>query len=270
MPDIAIAFSTSRGYVDQALAMCRQLARFGQLDRAWVVPLEPLDDDARYALASFVGDRLTPVLALPENVKASGNKPYLPEMLPPHAHYLLIDTDIIILSSAFFDRFGPDARGRTTLVRESFSCAHYLAQIPTEAFRFTDYPEILERPYLQTGVIGVSRDGLRRHVSRVRAAMERSTVTSGDLQAWNHVAWQDPGGFVLRPPRDCLVLRPTGKGASSIRHLEEVQRLGDRLLHDGAPVNALHYTSSRGAVATVEDYAGLVGVFRPRLPSEAR
>ncbi len=253
MADCAIVMATSDRYIGQAAAMFTQLAQFGVADRAWFVPLGPLAADAEARLRELVGPRLTPPLELPFGLAASGNKPFLPTMVPPHRQYLLLDTDVLILRPAFFERFVGE---RLTLVADDFSVAQYLRSTPHHRARFAAFPETTAKPYLQTGVIGLPRDWYQQLRSELFGELESlaKIVRTGDLQVWNALAWRHPAAFELVRPASCLVLRPDGSGTSTKHHSQHTTWQHGSPHYRGEPVLALHYTSSRGRVQTLEDF----------------
>jgi len=258
MKDIAIIFSTTSSYLNQALAMYEQLRKFGVHDLAWVVPLEKLDSDSYKCLRANFGKQVTSSLELPENIKLSGNKPFLPTMIPRHKYYLLIDTDLIILRKNFFERFANQTDHRATLVSETFTCADFLKKHPWQKERFDYFPEILDRPYLQTGVIGIYDTTYCNIFNLFVELIKKTRVRTGDLQMWNYLAWQYPQLFRLTAPQHCLVLRPNGEGFSSTLHLPYITYDRKILKYKGHAVDALHYTSSQGNVVTMKEYENLL------------
>ena len=264
MKDIAIIFSTSNSYLNQALVMYGQLKQFGVQDLAWVVPLEQLDSSSYKCLSTDFGERITKVLNIPENVKLSGNKPFLPTMIPRHKYYILIDTDLIILRKNFFDRFTNQMDHRVTLVSETFTCADFLKKNPWQKVRFDYFPEILNQPYLQTGAIGICHTAYCNILNLFVELIKKIQVRTGDLQIWNYIAWKYPQLFRLTAPQHCLVLRPSGEGFSSIFHLPYITYDKGKLKYKGYAVDALHYTSSQGNVVTIEEYENLIQYSNPK------
>ncbi|MEZ4382680.1 MAG: hypothetical protein R3A79_15185 [Nannocystaceae bacterium] len=259
MKNTAILLSTTNGYAAQAAAMHRQLAAFGVAERAWLVPLEPLDAAAEATLRGLFPGRRTAVLDVPYGVKTSGNKPFLPTMVPPHDHYLLLDTDLVVLRAEFFAAFARGPDDAITLVADTFTVADYLGAAPSHAPRFAAFPGLDRRPYLQTGAIGLPRAAFVALREELYAGLRRAAAatTTGDLQAWNHLAAAHPERFRLLAPEACLVLRPDGGGFSTGIHRPDVRWRGGAPEHRGAPVLCLHYTHSGGAVRTLQDYADL-------------
>ena len=261
MEDIAIVFATTSSYLNQALAMYEQLRKFGVEELAWVVPLEKLDNSSEQLLKANFRERVTKVLELPENIKPSGNKPFLPRMIPKHKYYILMDTDLIILRKNFFDNFLNQTDHKVTLVSETFTCSDFIKNKPWQKARFSRFnyfPEILNQPYLQTGTIGICETIYDDVFNLFVKFLKKIPVRTGDLQVWNYMAWQYPQLFRLTSPQHCLVLRPTGKGFSSTFHLPYVTYDREQVKYKGHAVDALHYTASQGNVVTMKEYANLI------------
>ena len=258
MKDIAIVFSTSTAYLSQALAMYEQLKNLRVQDLAWVVPLEKLDNYSYQCLKTRFGKQVTDVLSLPENIKVSGNKPFLPKMLPKHKHYILIDTDLIILRKNFFNHFITQVNPRVTLIAETFTCSEFLKKTPWQKVYFDYFPEILNKPYLQTGTIGIPHSIYSEIFDFLVRLITKIKVTIGDLQAWNYIACQYPQLFKLIAPQHCLVLRPDGSGFSSTFHLPDITREQKKLKYKGYLIDAIHYTSSKGNIVTIKEYQDLI------------
>lgn len=262
MKDAAIIFSTSNTYLAQALAMYETLKKFNLEDRAWVVPLEVLESDAHQSLRHCFGERVTQTLTLPPQIKPSGNKAFLPSMVPKHQYYILIDTDIIILNEHFFEAFFNSIDHRVTLVTETFTYSEYLQKNrslqrkknPSRQFRVEYFPEIFGQPYLQTGAIGVCHETSAKILQLILDLIPRITTQTGDLPMWNYIAWKYPQLFRLIAPQHCLVMRPDGKGPSSYFHLPNITYEMGILKYQAHSVDALHYTSSRGHVVALEAY----------------
>jgi|GEM_PF-4925269 len=254
MQNIAIIFSTSINYLNQALAMHEMLTRFGMHDLAWVVPLENLDSCSYQSLRTCFGKRVTKVLNLPAKIKLSGNKLFLPTMIPKHRYYILIDTDILILRKNFFGQFTNQIDPRATLISETFTCADFLKKHPWQKARFDHFPAILGQPYLQTGAIGICYSTYCDIFRLIVKLIQGIRVQMGDLQIWNYIALQHPQLFRFIAPQHCLVLRPDGTGFSSKFHLPYITYDMGNLKYQGYLVDALHYTSSRGRVITIKEY----------------
>lgn len=260
MNDVAIVLSTTNSYARQAASMYAQLEAFGVADKAWLVPLEPLDAAANETLRGLFPGRRTEVLELPFGLKLSGNKPFLPGMVPPHDHYLLLDTDLLVVREAFFAAFARVPTDRITQVADTFTVADFLRAAPWQAPRFAVFPGLEHRPYIQTGAIGLPHAAFVAIRDELYAALKRAaeTTTTGDLQAWNHLARTRPELFHLLPPRACLVLRPDGSGFSTGVHAPDVTWRAGAPEYRREPVLCLHYTHSGGRVRTLRDYARAV------------
>jgi hypothetical protein len=257
MNDVAIVLSTTNSYARQAASMYAQLEAFGVADWAWLVPLEPLDAAANETLRGRFPGRRTEVLEIPFGVKLSGNKPFLPGMVPPHDHYLLLDTDLIVVREAFFAAFARGPKDRISLVEDTFTVADFLRATPGHAPRFAVFPGLEGRPYLQTGAIGLPHAAFIAIRDELYAALKRAaeaTTTTGDLQAWNHLARTRPELFHLLPPRACLVLRPDGSGFSTGAHATDLTWTASGPEYRREPVLCLHYTRSGGRVHALADY----------------
>ncbi|MBO3462298.1 hypothetical protein G7B40_003490 [Aetokthonos hydrillicola Thurmond2011] len=269
MDDFAIIFSTNEKYLSQALFMYEQLREHGLEKYAWVVPLETLKTEHLECLHTHFNYRVTDVLQMPKNVKLTSNKIFLPKMVPRVKHYILIDTDILILDRRFIDTFLNCADERIVLVGETFLWKEWLSFLglsaPIEQFpHLLERPYLLETPYVQTGSIGISS---QIHESIFDTFVEELTaeyICYGNVTIWgDSIIWNDwvsrfPHLFQLVIPQSCLVLRPDSSGASSKLHIPDLTYKNGILLYHNVPVMALHFTESNGIVRKWNDYQSLL------------
>ena len=263
MYDFLIVFSTCERYLLQSLNMYEQLRRYGLEHYAWVVPLERLQAKSLKLLHQSFQDHVAETLQMPGAIKRSGNKIFLPTMVPKAKRYLLLDTDIVILSHHFIKRFLDIPEKRIVLVEELFCWQDWL-RFRHPSFQHmvnTQFPHLLRERYIQTGSIGISHQVYQQifdtFISELLA--ERSEFC-GDLIIWNHWVNTYPHLFHLVPPAYCLVLRPDGSGESSTLHRPNLRYADEILFYRNEPVKALHFTSSKGIVKTWNDYAQLMSL----------
>ncbi|MEM9541362.1 MAG: hypothetical protein AAGA60_17915 [Cyanobacteria bacterium P01_E01_bin.42] len=260
MEDFAIVLSTSEQYLAQALAMYEQLRACGFEKYAWVVPLEPLSPENLESLRARFGSHVTETLQLPKNIKRSGNKIFLPTMIPAVKKYILIDTDILIAKCQFIDILLDAPSDRIVLVQDSFNWQDWLALSSlAERAQFTpQVRHLLNKPYIQTGNIGISNPIHKKIFdSFVLELTDDSHVYRGDLPIWNDWVYRFPHLFHLVPPHVCLILRPDASGPSSTLHLPNLNYQEDIWHYQNSPILSLHFTCSQGMVRSWQDYEQL-------------
>ncbi len=272
MQDFLIVFSTNEKYLYQALAMYEQLRTYGLEDYSWVVPLENLKPESLGYLHNCFKDRITSTLQMPPNVKLTGNKFFLPKMVPDARKYVLIDTDILILDRGFIDSFLDYPDEHIVLVLEDFSLEDWLSRknlksisFPKQSY-YTDnidnqFPHLRNKFYVQTGSIGIPRQVYQDIFdSFVFDLNDEGCSYRGDLLVWNNWVSKFPELFHLINPHNCLVLRPDASGPSSQLHFPNLSCKNGVLLYHNSPIMALHFTNSKGIVKTWKDYEQIVAM----------
>lgn len=280
MQDFLIVFSTNEKYLYQALAMHEQLCAYGFEDYSWVVPLENLKQESLEYLRRHFKDRIASTLQMPSGVKLSGNKIFLPNMVPNAEKYVVIDTDILILNRGFIDAFLGDTNEHIVILSENFSWEEWLLLrniLKSTSLANQDYTDseaskpkkhrklnnlieneffyLRDKLYVQTGSFGIPHQVYQDIFdSFVLDLTNESRLHRGDLIVWNNWVSKFSELFHLISPHNCLVLRPDASGPSSKLHLPNLSYKNGVLLYHNSPIMALHFTNSKGVVRTWKDY----------------
>jgi len=161
--------------------------------------------------------------------------------------YILVDSDLILLSEDFLRAFLP-VSGKLKLVRESF----LVWRAGKKKVAIENHANIIGQPLLQTGVMSFTRDFWQTYFCEFTTRIATDPSEFGDMVALNQFIADYPYLLEAVPEEACLVLRPTGKGASTRAHLPMTRFVNGRFWYDGREVLSIHYTSSNGQVCTCD------------------
>lgn len=244
---------SDKGRIAQATNVCRQIRDLGRSERVCVLLLDPVPRLQRATLSGLtveVADARE--FFWPPGVPRTGLKLWLPTHFAGDA-YLLLDSDIIILSDAFFDAFAPVPM-KMKLVQESALCWH----AGNKGIIPEHHATIIGRTILQTGVMAFDRTFWQIHFKGIRDRIWSDPSEFGDMAAVNLFMADNPQ--LLEPVCEeaCLVLRPTGLGSSTEVHLSRTIADSPNILYDGRRVLSVHYTHSKGKVCEYEHILRIV------------
>jgi|GEM_PF-4279816 hypothetical protein len=182
------------------------------------------------------------------------------KLLMPHYfvddYYVLLDSDLMILSLAFLDHVGEDP-DRIAAVVES-DVRWRIGKKGIGAY----HRVIVGKRVIQTGLIAFARSHWLRFFPAVWRLAQNEPSDFGDMVAINIYIRRNPGQLRALGEEDCLVLRPNLRGSSSKNHLPFVRLQRGRILYKGRPVSVIHCTNSGGARAEFRDIVEVLK--RPR------
>ena len=241
------------GWVAQAENLCRQIRQLGASNRICLLLLDAIPESYCSMLSDLAVEiSVSDGRCWPSLLPRTGIKLWLPTFFSAE-EYILLDSDLIILSEDFFKAFAP-AHGRMKLVRESSLVWRAGKKGVSE-----QHTNIVGQPVLQTGVMSFERSFWDAHFPELLNRIENDPSEFGDMVAVNQFMIDNPQ--LLEPVSEeaCLVLRPTGGGPSTRVHLPRTRVTDGKLLYEGKCVLSLHYTHSEGKVCTYQDISSMMG-----------
>lgn len=240
-------------WLSQAESLCRQIRRLRRSERVCLLLLDS-PSKAQHATLTALGVEVCELTeySLPVGIPRTGLKMWLPRFFESKG-YLLLDSDLILLSEDFFNLFSP-VPGRVKLVQESALCW----RAGKKGISSEYHAAIVGRSILQTGVMSFDRTFWRTHFEEVLRYIVDDPSEFGDMAALNLFVAHNPQLLEPVPEEACLVLRPSALGPSTEAHLQRTAAFGKEILYDGRRVLSVHYTNSRGEVCNYERILGMV------------
>jgi len=239
--------------IKQAENVCRQIRQLGRSERICILLLDS-SSQLQHSCLSQLGVEIK-VADSPfwsESTPRTGLKLWLPAFF--HADsYLLLDSDLIILSANLFDAFKP-VHGRLKLVKESF----LVWQEGKKGISQEQHRRIIGKPILQTGVMSFDHIFWQNQFEALFNRIQNDQSEFGDMVAVNLFMADNPQFLEPLPEETCLVLRPTGDGPSTRVHIRQITVIGDQILYGGKAILSIHYTYSKGEVHTYADILKLL------------
>lgn len=240
-------------WIAQAVNVCRQIREQGSSERICLLLLDCLPVSHYSKLSDLeVEIRVCDKQCWPTALPKTGIKLWLPKFFPAE-EYVLLDSDLIILSGEFFDAFMP-VSGRMKLVRESALtwCAG------KKGVSDEQHTSIVGQPVLQTGIMSFDRTFWNAHIQEIFNRIQSDSSEYGDMVAVNQFMADNPDFLEPLPEEFCLVLRPNGMGPSTRVHLPRISVKRGELFYDRKPILSLHYTNSKGKICSYQDILRMV------------
>lgn len=247
-------------WIAQAENVCKQIRRLGRSNRICLLLLDPVPYLYRTKLSELAVEvRVSKDCFWNSGMPRTGLKLWLPIFFHSDS-YILLDSDLIILSESFFDVLAP-APSKIKLIRESALFWH----AGKKGITFEHHSAIIERPILQTGVMSFERVFWQTHFKNILGHIKRDPSEFGDMVAINLFLADNPQFLEPLSEETCLVLRPTGLGKSTRGHLSRTISVGCDIFYDGKRVLSIHYTNSNGIICNYDHIVRMVEQYEHQL-----
>lgn len=246
----ALCIITDNKYLNQTIFLIRQIRVFSKFARICILLLENLKSEYAYALLNDlnVEIKIYDCIHKLKNHSRTGLKMLVPFYFSS-PKYILLDSDIFILNANFFESIKPVKR-KITLVKES----ELVWESGFKGLCNQNHALIIGKPIFQTGVISFYRNFWEEYKDEIFKLIERDRSDWGDMVAINMFCYQHNDLVNSLSERVNLVIRPNGKGKSTICHILRLKNTNGRVMYKDLPVYSFHYTHSNGILVTYDNF----------------